>query len=243
LSSVIETVGAFAGLLSLIGVTVLALLVISQAREVRRLKEWAGGAPERDAELKEVSEVVAEERSEELRVLADREERRLRRAGLAQDGFWARLGRSGQVMLVGAAVIALGAIGVLASNSFTGNEAANGGGKKKDATKSKKVAPASVNVGVLNGTGGAETGLAAEYADRLDSDGFKVQGTADAPTTFDQSIVFYRKGREAQARRVGRSIGVEEFGLVTSDISDLIPNTTVTVVIGTDRADTGDLPG
>jgi len=242
LSSVIETVGAFAGLLSLIGVAVLALLVISQAREVRRLKEWAGGAPERDAELKEVSEVVAEERSEELRVLADREERRLRRAGLVQDSFWARLGRSGQVMLVAAGVIAVGAIAAFAITTFGGEDGTGGSGNGA-AKSGKKAAPANIKVGVLNGTGGAETGLAAEYADRLDGSGFKVQGTADAPTTFDQSIVFYRKGREAQARRVGNSIGVDEVGLVTSDVSDLIPNTTVTVVIGTDRAGSGGSPG
>jgi hypothetical protein len=242
LTSVIETVGAFAGLLSLIGVAVLTLLVISQARDVRRLREWAGGAPERDAELKEVTEVVAEERSEELRVLADREERRLRRAGLAQDSFWHRLGRSGQVMLVAAAVIAVGALAAFAVTNFTGN--GNGtGAAGNSASGGSKVNPSSVRVGVLNGTGGAETGLAAEYADRLDQDGFRIQGTADAPTTFDQSIVFYREGRESQAKRVGRSLGIEEAGLVTSDIADLIPNTTVTVVIGTDRSDSGDLPG
>lgn len=242
MSSVIETVGAFAGLLSLIGVAVLALLVISQARDVRRLKEWAGGAPERDAELKEVSEVVAEERSEELRVLADREERRLRRAGLVGDSFWHRLGRSGQVMLVVAAVIIIAAIAAFAVTTFSGDGAGGNGGGGGSA-KVGNIKPANVKVGVLNGTGGAETGLAASYADQLRKAGFKVQGTGDAPTTFDESIVFYRKGREAQARSVGRSIKVNEFGLVTSDISDLIPDTTVTVVIGIDRANSGDSLG
>lgn len=241
MSSVIETVGAFAGLLSLIGVAVLALLVISQARDVRRLKEWAGGAPERDAELKEVSEVVAEERSEELRVLADREERRLRRSGFVEDSFWYRLGRSGQVMLVAAIVIAVGAIAAFLVTSLSGDDAGSGSGGAP--AKAGKASPANIKVGVLNGTGGAETGLAAEYADQLKQGGFRVQGTGDAPTTFDESIVFYRKGREAQARQVGRSIQVTEFGLVTSDIADLIPDSSVTVVIGTDRADSVDSLG
>ena len=75
-TSVIETVGAFAGLIALIGLLVLSFLVISQARDLRRLREWGGAARERDAELREVSEVVAERRSEEIRAMTEREERR-----------------------------------------------------------------------------------------------------------------------------------------------------------------------
>ena len=82
MTDVIQNVGAYAGLVALIAMGVLAFLVFSQARDIRRLRDWAGGAPERDAEVREVSEIVAEERSAELKVLADREERRLERAGL-----------------------------------------------------------------------------------------------------------------------------------------------------------------
>ncbi|HMW46578.1 MAG TPA: hypothetical protein PKD47_11890, partial [Solirubrobacterales bacterium] len=79
MTDVIQTVGSYAGLVALLAIGVLAFLVFSQARDIRRLREWAGGAPERDAEVREVSEIVAEERSAELRVLADREERRIQR--------------------------------------------------------------------------------------------------------------------------------------------------------------------
>lgn len=144
-------------------------------------------------------------------------------------------------MLVAAVVIAVGAIAAFVLTTLSRDDTGTGSAERP--AKVGKVDPASVKVGVLNGTGGAETGLAAEYADRLEKTGFRIQGTADAPTTFDESIVFYRKGREAQARSVGRSIDVGEFGLVTSDISDLVPDTTVTVVIGTDRADSGDTAG
>ena len=43
--------GGYAGAASLIGLAVLALLYFAQAREVKRLREWAGRAPERAAEL------------------------------------------------------------------------------------------------------------------------------------------------------------------------------------------------
>jgi hypothetical protein len=46
----IEQVGAYAGLAAIPGLAVLSALYFSQARDVRRLREWAGRAPERAAE-------------------------------------------------------------------------------------------------------------------------------------------------------------------------------------------------
>jgi hypothetical protein len=51
LSQEVEKFGAYAGLAAFFGFAVLALLHFAQAREVRRLREWAGRAPERAAEL------------------------------------------------------------------------------------------------------------------------------------------------------------------------------------------------
>jgi hypothetical protein len=47
----IEKYGAYAGLAAIVGLAVLSLLYFAQAREVKRLREWAGRAPERAAEL------------------------------------------------------------------------------------------------------------------------------------------------------------------------------------------------
>ncbi len=87
MKQVIETVGPYAGLLAMLGFLVVSMLLFSQARDLRRLREWAGGAPERDAEIREVSEVVAEQKSQELKVLAEREERRMEREGLVAPCF------------------------------------------------------------------------------------------------------------------------------------------------------------
>src|SRR5436305_8606652 len=46
-------IGALAGLAAIPGLAVLSLLYFGQAREVRRLREWAGRAPERAAELEQ----------------------------------------------------------------------------------------------------------------------------------------------------------------------------------------------
>ncbi|MFL5821046.1 MAG: LytR C-terminal domain-containing protein [Solirubrobacteraceae bacterium] len=53
LAGTIEKIGAYAGFAAIPGLAVLALLYFGQAREVRRLREWAGRAPERAQELQE----------------------------------------------------------------------------------------------------------------------------------------------------------------------------------------------
>jgi LytR cell envelope-related transcriptional attenuator len=50
-SNKIEQYGAYAGYAAILGIAVLALLYFAQAREVKRLREWAGRAPERAAEV------------------------------------------------------------------------------------------------------------------------------------------------------------------------------------------------
>ena len=47
----IEQYGAYAGIGAIFGLGILSLLYFAQAREVKRLREWAGRAPERAAEL------------------------------------------------------------------------------------------------------------------------------------------------------------------------------------------------
>ena len=157
MTDVIQTVGAYAGLVALLAMGVLAFLVFSQARDIRRLRDWAGGAPERDAEVREVSEIVAEERSAELKVLADREERRQERAGLIEPSFWDRLGRSGRIIAIVAAVLILGAAAAWAATSLLGSDSDSGSNQNRRgaaARQAQNVKPAEILVGVLNGTGG-----------------------------------------------------------------------------------------
>jgi len=223
LTDVIQTVGAYAGLVALLAMAVLAFLVFSQARDIRRLRDWAGGAPERDAEVREVSEIVAEERSQELKVLADREERRMERAGLVEPSFWDRLGRSGRIIAIVAVVLILGAAAAWAATSLLGsdsNDSANQG-RRGQATKQKSVKPKQIEVGVLNGTGGTEAGLA-------------------ATETFTESVVMYTSGNQSAATKVGAAVGITNTAPMESNIASLTPGADVTVVIGTDH---GPLPG
>jgi LytR cell envelope-related transcriptional attenuator len=47
LPEIVQEIGAYAGLASAVGLAVLSALYFSQARDVKRLREWAGRAPER----------------------------------------------------------------------------------------------------------------------------------------------------------------------------------------------------
>src|SRR6478736_9864589 len=47
----VEKYGSYVGIAAFFGLAVLSLLYFAQAREVKRLREWAGRAPERAAEL------------------------------------------------------------------------------------------------------------------------------------------------------------------------------------------------
>src|SRR3954451_20343004 len=58
----VEQYGAYAGVAAVFGLGILSLLYFAQAREVKRLREWAGRAPERRAELEARAIAAAEEK-------------------------------------------------------------------------------------------------------------------------------------------------------------------------------------
>jgi hypothetical protein len=57
----VEKYGAYVGIASFFGLALLSLLYFAQAREVKRLREWAGRAPERAAEVEAMAVAHAEE--------------------------------------------------------------------------------------------------------------------------------------------------------------------------------------
>ncbi|MBN1529722.1 MAG: LytR C-terminal domain-containing protein [Thermoleophilaceae bacterium] len=57
---IIQEIGSYAGLAAIVGLAVLSALYFSQARDVKRLREWAGRAPERTAQPVSQQRVVAQ---------------------------------------------------------------------------------------------------------------------------------------------------------------------------------------
>ncbi|WP_320668482.1 hypothetical protein, partial [Patulibacter defluvii] len=66
-ASKFDEIGPYVGFASLVAVAAMAILVFTQGRELQRLREWAGTAPERLAELeRQLAEQQAQPRVQTL---------------------------------------------------------------------------------------------------------------------------------------------------------------------------------
>jgi hypothetical protein len=221
----IKEIGAFAGLAAFLGLAVLAMLAFSQGRDLRRLREWAGSAPERDSERKDSTSAAAAKRAEELRALEDarteerasldqREERRRRReAGLPEltrgerlrgglSSFGSRLAEPRYlVALFIVVVLVAGGVAYLVTQ---GSDSADGKGGKAKTAKATK--PAEIEVTVLNGT--AVPGLAAEFGDKVEGKGFQLGAVTNSATSFTDSVVMFDRGHAPDSRKVAKAMGI-----------------------------------
>lgn len=251
----IKEIGAFAGLVAFLGLAVLALLSFTQGRDIRRLREWAGSAPERDAERKEATSVVASQRAEEMRKLEEareaerqavglRDERRERRE--AGDSGPSRTARLRERLSGGGArlaepryLVALFAVVLLAGGGIAyavtqGSGDDDGGKGGKSAAKGSSPRPSEIEVTVLNGT--AVPGLAATYGDVVERKGFKLGAVTNSTSSFTDSVVMYESGSAPEARRVSDSLGISEVRPMTPEIAAVSGGAPVSVVVGEDNA-------
>ena len=249
----IEQIGSYAGLAAFLGLAVLALLCFTQARDIRRLREWAGSAPERDAERKEATSAVAAQRAEELKALEDartaehqavtqREERRRRReeglpeltAGERFRGFFSRLGERlaeprWLVVLFVVMVLVVAGVGY-ALLSGSDDDAKGRNGKQAAA----KVKPSEVEVAVLNGT--ATPGLAATFGDKIESKGYELGAVTNSDEPAETSIVMYTRGHKPEAKKVAKQLQIGELQMMTTEIKTDSGGANVAVIIGEDDA-------
>ena len=252
----LEQIGAFAGLAALLGLAVLALLSFTHGRDIRRLRDWAGSAPERDAERKEQTTTIAAQRAEELRALEEartaehkaissREERRQRReAGLPERSRGERLrgGFSGlgetasrPSTLIALFVVLLALVGGAAYLLLGGSDDGSGGGGKQAAAKVK---PSEVEVTVLNGT--AVPGLAATFGEKVEGKGFQLGAVTNSSSSFAESVVVFRPGRKPEARLVGRQLNIPKMQQMDGEIQSVSAGADVAVIVGEDNAETAE---
>jgi hypothetical protein len=249
----IKEIGAFAGLAAFLGLAVLALLSFTHGRDIRRLREWAGSAPERDTELKESTSAAAAQKAEELRRLEEartteqqavelREERRQRReAGLPEltrrERFRERFSGGGERLaepryLAAIFVVVLVIGGGIAYAALHGS----GGGASGKISKSAGTKPSEIEVTVLNGT--AVEGLAGAYGNKVERKGFKLGAVTNSQSSFVESVVMFERGHAPEARRVARALGIEQVRLMTPEIDSVSAGAPVAVIVGEDNAST-----
>jgi hypothetical protein len=250
----IEQIGAFAGLAAFLGLAILALLSFTHGRDIRRLREWAGSAPERDAERKEQTSTIAAQRAEELRALQEartaehqavssREERRRRREeGLPGQSRGERLrqrfagiGRVGShpLALVALFLVLVVVIGGGAYLLLSGSDGGSGSQGSKQAAA--KVKPAEIEVAVLNGT--AVPGLAAVFGDKVEAKGFQLGAVTNSSASFADSVVMFRRGHKTEARRVAKPLKIAKLQLMNGEIESVSAGAAVALIVGEDNAE------
>jgi hypothetical protein len=253
----IEQIGAFAGLAAFLGLAVLALLSFTHGRDIRRLREWAGSAPERDSERKEQTSTIAAQRAEELRALQEartaehqavssREERRQqRKEGTAGESRAERLrGRFSGLGEITAHPLALVAIFLVLIVVIGGgaylllsgsDESSSGHGSKQTAANIK---PGEIEVSVLNGT--AVPGLAATFGDEVEEKGFELGAVTNSSASFADSVVMFQRGHKTEASKVAKQLKIKKVQLMNGEIESVSGGSPVAVVVGEDNAETGE---
>ena len=249
----IEQIGAFAGLASFLGLAFLALLSFTHGRDIRRLRDWAGSAPERDSERKETTSAVAAQRAEELRQLEQartaehaavshsEERRRRREAGEPEltrrerlregfSGFGERLAQPRSLIAIFVVLVVV--VGGAAYLALSDSDDGSGGGKGKQAAA--KTQPGEVEVTVLNGT--AVPGLAASYGDKVEGKGFRLGAVTNSSSSFMDSVVMFRRGHKPEAKVVSKQLGISELQLMSGEIESVAAGANVAVIVGEDNA-------
>jgi hypothetical protein len=216
LLEIVREIGAAAGVAAGVGLVVLSALHLSQARDMKRLREWADRAPERSGPGGTAGPASLSGPPRSLpwygRVAARH----------------VAVGLVGLLFLGGAAAYGLTRLaGDDARTAQADNEQ-----RKRDGAPVK---PGNVTVAVLNST--AVPGLAAALRDQIAAAGFK-KGVIDffSGQPLDESVVQYAPGHQAEAKAVGRSVGVSRREPVTADSRALAGDATVIVIAGADKA-------
>ena len=208
----IEQVGALVGIAAFLVLAALALLFFHQAREVKRLRDWAGRAPERAAAIAEREELVADsERAEAAKAIAG-PSRWSRMRGRIRERS-AVIGRRSPIDPLYLAAIVIGLI--VAVGFVTGGFGLLGGDggnepqmvdTEPDETASGPKPPGQTDVAVLNATQvppvAGIPGLADAFATEVTTLGYRTTEVGDATEGVDQTSVMWRKGNQREAKRL-----------------------------------------
>ena len=256
----IEDIGPILGIVAFLGFAILALLIVLQAREVRRLREWAGRAPERAAEADDADKAVADARGdtdEEEAIPADEDV-----VGGRVSGFfgskWAELDRRSPIdprWFLVALVAGLIAVGVVTSGfGLIGDDAApveeqrGGGGGGDGGNRAEREDEPTVTV--LNATQNEAQGLPATpgiadvvAAELVEPAGFKVEERTNAPVGEAQSVVMFEPEAEDAAAELASAVeedlGVTEVVPITNEIAANAGGADLVLLVGQDDAGFG----
>ncbi len=256
----LERIGPYLGIAAFLGLAVLAFLIFQQAREVRRLRDWAGRAPERAADADAAAAAAAEARGETAAEEEAAEPEVAAEPGRASGWtdrvrawFAARYAGLDRRMPVDlrylfavlaaalvAAIVLTGGFGLIG-----GDDGKDGGGKRAAGQqKEKKTEVAVLNATQIEGPPPIQAvdGLAATVADEVVKPaGFKVGREETAASGFDETTVMFEPGTEEQANELAEAIrdqlGETPVIPMVDEVRELAGDAPVALVIGQDDAE------
>jgi hypothetical protein len=245
----IDKIGPALGIAAFFGLSVLAFLLFQQSREVRRLREWAGRAPERAQEAAEASLAAAEARGEAKAGDEPKEGRfaaaRHRIGGVVKPRLQAidrRLPIDGRYVAVILLVVIVAA-GVLTSGFGLvggGNDNGKGGGKAEHQPKPQ--------IAVLNATQSASAapvpGLAHSVSEGVVKPlGYKVVAEDDAPAGLANTTVMYtgdfKDAADKFAKKVRPKLGDIAVTKMNQDVKANARGAKVALLVGLDDSTFG----
>jgi hypothetical protein len=243
---VIDSIGPLLGIAAFIGLAVLAFLLFQQSRDVRRLREWAGRAPERAQEAAEAVQAAAE---------ASRTDAAEEAVAEAQEGLLTRLrgtagralGRVGEWLrsvdrrlpVDGRYLLGLAAVGIAVAAVLTSGFGLVGGGGGDHHRKHGSAKP---TVAVLNGT--SVTGLADLVEKKVVKPaGYESDTVANAGSSFANTVVMYLPGGRAKAKDLANAIkprlGDTPVQEMTADVRSHSGKAPLALALGIDDAGFG----
>jgi hypothetical protein len=245
----IDRIGPYLGIAAFLGLAVLTVLLFLEAREVRRLREWAGRAPERAAEAAEATFAAAEAKGD---VSGEERLSIFRRtaapftaafAGLRERLTPAYEGVDRRSPVDPRILLAVLLAAVIAAGVLTSGFGLVGGDDGKPAKTMP--APGQLRVAVLNasqeqGVSGVP-GLADDVLRRVvKPEGYRAGKVADAPTSFPKTVVLYapnnHKAAKSLATAVKPKLGQTKTQAMSSEVKALVGKTPLALVIGVDDA-------
>lgn len=246
----IERIGAVLGLVAFLGLAVLVLLYFQQARDVRRLREWAGKAPERAAAAAAEAGITPEEAELDggpgfFARIGRRVRDALAAVGRPIASGWAAVDRRSPVDLrIIAAALALGAVVavVLVVRPFglleEGVNDGAGGSTGKQAPP-----PGQIEVAIINGTTASEQpieDLAGQIDPIVRRADYDIGRLGDANTPYDSSVIMYVAGHKVEAKALAEDLAAQLGALpvepIDEEIRGLAAGAGVALVVGPDAA-------
>lgn len=254
---IVVELGAVGGLAAFLGITILAILQLVQARDVRRLRDWAGRAPERDAEFQEATAALAAERAEEIRGTADElphgdpleaEAKAIQLRAARQRNRSASPGIRGgsrftQIALavVAVAVVAGGtylAVDRIGGDDQPARNARQGAGQNRgqgggDRAQRQTMNPSEIQVAVLNGT--AATGLASTFQAGVGDAGYEVGAVGNSQSTFAESTVMFIQGYRPEASVFAETFEIAKVEPMIEEVTAVAEGAPIAVILGDDK--------